>query len=301
VYLVLRPNLLSMYKTAEETKLRHQVNLSDLTAVASRKDPKHRRLHVFSIFSPEKNYHFQAASEAELREWVDLIQREARIEEEKVDLKSSSKDGAWQEDRHMSSSPEPSDRNTAKPSGHESANTPYPPRRYSHTLEYSGNELASASDLSDAGPSKRISKMPVAPTVQKQVPTIATQQAQAPGQTKAPTGSSINHDDDERVVWHGYLLRLKSSKGVRQWRKVWMVLRQKNLVIYKNEEEYRAELVIPMPSLISAVEIDPISKSKKHCMQIIVEDKTYRFCAKDEEILAKCLGAFKSVLARRDR
>jgi hypothetical protein len=48
--------------------------------------------------------------------------------------------------------------------------------------------------------------------------------------------------------------------------------------------------------IVSAVEIDAMSKSKKDCMQIITEDKTYRFCAPDEESLAKWLGALKSQL-----
>jgi hypothetical protein len=65
-------------------------------------------------------------------------------------------------------------------------------------------------------------------------------------------------------------------------------------------QEYRADLVLPMSSVISVVEIDPISRSKKHCLQIIGEEKTYRFAAKDEEVLARCLGSFKSILAKRD-
>ena len=54
-----------------------------------------------------------------------------------------------------------------------------------------------------------------------------------------------------------------------------------------------------MSSIINAVEIDPISRSKTHCMQIIAEDRSYRFCAIDEDALAKWLGALKSQLARK--
>ena len=54
-----------------------------------------------------------------------------------------------------------------------------------------------------------------------------------------------------------------------------------------------------MSSIINAAEIDPISRSKQYCLQIIAENKTYRFCAPDEDALAKWLGAIKSVLARR--
>ena len=42
-----------------------------------------------------------------------------------------------------------------------------------------------------------------------------------------------------------------------------------------------------------------MSKSKSYCMQIIAEDKSYRFCAMSEEALARSLGALKSQLARK--
>ncbi len=53
-----------------------------------------------------------------------------------------------------------------------------------------------------------------------------------------------------------------------------------------------------MENIIDAVEIDPISKSKRHCMQLILENKTYKLAAKDEEVLTKWLGAFKSTIAK---
>lgn len=105
--------------------------------------------------------------------------------------------------------------------------------------------------------------------------------------------------DDERVMCHGWIYLLKSTSGVRQWKKVWMVLRPKALAVYKNEEEYTAMIVLPFSTVIDAVEIDAISKSKTACMQVISEERNYRFCAMDEESLAKWLGAFKSLLAKR--
>ena len=64
-------------------------------------------------------------------------------------------------------------------------------------------------------------------------------------------------------------------------------------------QEYSAHLLIPLSNIISAVEIDPVSRSKAHCMQIIAEDRSYRFCAPSEDALARWLGAVKSQLARR--
>lgn len=105
--------------------------------------------------------------------------------------------------------------------------------------------------------------------------------------------------DEERIIYHGWIYLLKSKSGVRQWKKVWMVMRPKQLALYKNEEEYTAQLILPFPSIIDVVEIDPISRTKTSCMQIITEERNYRFCALDEESLAKWLGAFKSLLSKR--
>jgi hypothetical protein len=55
-----------------------------------------------------------------------------------------------------------------------------------------------------------------------------------------------------------------------------------------------------MSQIINAAEIDPVSKSKKFCLQIVAEEKTYRFCAPNEESLTKWLGSLKSVLSRRN-
>jgi hypothetical protein len=78
-----------------------------------------------------------------------------------------------------------------------------------------------------------------------------------------------------------------------------MVVRPRALALYKNEEEYRPLLILPFESIIDAVEIDPISRSKKYCLQVLSEERNYRFCALSEDCLNRWLGAFKSVLSRR--
>jgi hypothetical protein len=105
--------------------------------------------------------------------------------------------------------------------------------------------------------------------------------------------------DDERVVYHGWLYVLKSKGGVRQWKKIWVVLRPKGLAFYKSDEEYSATHILPFSSIIDAVDIDSVSRSKQYCMQVISEEKNFRFCAPDENSLAKWLGAFKSLLIKR--
>jgi hypothetical protein len=56
-----------------------------------------------------------------------------------------------------------------------------------------------------------------------------------------------------------------------------------------------------MSQVINAAEIDPISRSKSFCLQIIAEERSYRFSAPNEETLARWLGALKSVVVTRKK
>ncbi|MCJ1308940.1 hypothetical protein MMC25_002595 [Agyrium rufum] len=367
-HLVLRPNLLSIYKNASEEKLHKQISLSELDAVATLKDPKQRRAHLFGLFSPSRNYHFQAPSEKEMRSWVDLIKAEARIDEEEQEVigkgaltrresrathrtsATAQAVASMQErlarERFASSSPEPMDfgsRGTTRDGVRIPGAGAGTMGIMSGTdLDYSGNDMAGSysEDFSDSFPAHylagrssasltgpppilspmqhKTSKMDHSPRARHHALSVTS--APRPDvsqelsiQTHTPPTTGINTItsstsappvvspvlSNERVMMHGYLLYLKTQNGIRAWKRLWLVLRPKNLAFYKNEEEYAARLIIPLSNIISAVEIDPVSRTKRHCLQIIAEDRTYRFCAEGEEILARWLGALKSLIVRR--
>ncbi|KAF2112956.1 hypothetical protein BDV96DRAFT_549645 [Lophiotrema nucula] len=296
IYLVLRPNLLSIYKNKNETKLRHQITLSDITAVARQKDAKKKVDHVFGIFSPARNYHLGAPNEKDAQEWVDLIRTEARIGEDEEEMVVLSPTGTkntfsgfgkiLKRDNVGSSSSEAEQR----PSSSAPREQMHSARRPSHTLTYSGNERGSFSDFSDTGG--------VQAAFQDSLQSLPPNPQQQDRNTSQVSNVGAT-PDDERVIYHGWLYVLKAKGGIRQWKKVWVVLRPKALGIYKNGEEYSANLIIPFSNIIDAVEIDPVSKTKQYCMQIISEEKNLRFCASNDDILAKWLGAFKSLLVKR--
>lgn len=310
---MLRPNYLSIYKDEKEDKLRHKIRLSDLTAVAFLKDPKQKRQNVFGLFSPSRNYHLEASLKKDVEEWVDLIRKEARIEEEEEEMLLQSPGGnatgtysgferAMQQhnehrrlhdERLGSSSPEPADPIPMTP--RTKALGLSMTRRTSHTFEYSGNELSDMSETDNTRArgmsSVSIPEESFAVKSPGLRPTLGARNA---------SQMSVNVEQDpERIVWQGYLLYLKTKGGVRQWKDLWVVLRPKNITFYKNDSEYSPILIISMSSVINAVEIDPLSKTKRHCLQIITEEKSYKFCAHNEETLDKSLGAFKSLLAKR--
>jgi len=193
-------------------------------------------------------------------------------------------------------------------------------------IEYSGPDHGSYSDFSDAaGPAARMSALSLSygdvrpstsssrrpqhqphsiygsiPTRQPTEPRTLNQTTNPATATNSqPTPQQPPPDDSERVLYHGYIHLLKSKSGVRQWKKLWMVLRSRALALYKTEEEYTALLILPFHTIIDVVEIDAISRGRTSCMQVLSEERNYRFCAVDEESLARWLGAFKSLLSRR--
>ncbi|RKU43582.1 hypothetical protein DL546_005463 [Coniochaeta pulveracea] len=317
VYLVLRPNTLSIYKSDKEDRLRHKIFLSDLTAVTLLKDPKQKRHNVFGLFSPARNFHFQASTLKDAKEWVEYIRKDARIEEEEEEMflaspviqgpsymgfmaqEGGSNNALTGHERLASSSPE----------AHETVvpvlvTTPPTMRRPSvrrasqiDSSGMSGAELASHSDFSDAevgriGPSmENLSIHPTFTPIDR--PDLGTNSA------SQASGLNAFEQDPDRVIWQGRLWFLRNKTGVRQWKNMWAVLRPRNFILYKDESEYSARYIFQMSSIVNVVDIDPVSRSKTHCLQLITDEKGYKFCAHDEETLVRCLGAFKSLLAKR--
>lgn len=186
-------------------------------------------------------------------------------------------------------------------------------RRLSYALEssgLSGNEMLSYSDFSDNEVQRvhgaSYENLAVKPPTEAKVPATQPRQPILPGQRPETSGRSASQvsavtaeQESERVIWQGSLWMQRTKGGVRKWKSMWGVLRARQLVLYKDESEYAAQSIIEVSDVVNVVEIDPVSRSKTNCLQIITEEKTYRFCAPDEESLVQFLGAFKSLLAKR--
>jgi hypothetical protein len=310
---VLRPNTLSLYKSDKEEKLRHKIYLSDLTAVTLLKDPKGKRLNVFGLFSPSKNYHFQAPTLQDAQEWVERIRRDARIEEEEEEMFLASpmvrQPTFFQGDKVEDSGPN----RVASPLDRLPSSSPEPleapirsfgksyVRRPSQldSSGLSGAELASHSDFSDSD-MRRIPGASFESLAVQSPPTSSGPNRPALGVLNSNQLSGVQLDSDpDRVIWQGWMWFQRSKGGVRQWKKSWAALRPRNLILYKDETESSVLFVLYMSSIVNVVDIDPVSRTKKHCLQIITDEKSYRFCTRDEETLVQCLGAFKSLLAKR--
>jgi hypothetical protein len=310
-YLVLRPNLLSIYQNEDESGLRASVTLSDVTAVAPVK--KTHTENVFGVFSPSKNYHFQGTSAQDTADWIERIRNEARVDTmDEVELASPTLPFDHKEsptydttdefsgDDHVAGSVQADviQRPMLAKNGLPNAST----KRMSHLNEYSGNELNNShSDFSDA-PVGSLPKSMASSLPRSSILTPIASDQNLPPDTGRNGSQMSGFDvtvDSERVIRQGWLQVLRSKGGVKQWKNWWVVLRPKTLSFYKNEQEYSIVKLFSMSSVIDAAEVDPVSRSKQFCLQLILEDKAYKCCAPDEESLAKWLGSLKSVLAKR--
>ena len=335
--LVLRPNVLSLYKDEDATELLASINLSDVTDVATVR--KTNTKNVFGIFSPSKNYHIQGQSQQDTNDWVARIRNEAPIDADEAFLMASPENrqvrkGEQQPTYETSdfsdtfddrgSSPEPSYGSLRARKGRSRANTAQ--RIPSQIHEYSGNEIVtSQSDFSDGPfgslPRSHLGTSPMnIPTGQDSYPPLAAATTTMTSISRPsalrntsevsvddiahpnnPYSSSTQPPDPSRVIRQGYLLILRRSSGVRTWKRLWVVLRPISLSFYKSEAEYSVVKLINTASIINAADIDPVSRSKNFCFQIILEDKTYRFACTDEEDLNAWVGSLKSVLSRMKR
>ncbi|KAK6350075.1 hypothetical protein TWF696_006322 [Orbilia brochopaga] len=316
---VLRGSAIGIYKDEQEKKLHRQIQLSELTACAPLKAD--RRPHVFGLFSPARNYHLQASSEKELEQWVKTVREVACLEETDEQLLLSPTAAEAQPIPIPGASVYQAGPSSPTARAHDGAVG-------SFTLDYSGASMSSTSELGGmvsqsslamplGGESSTASAfrptsppataMSAATAVSGTSPgTLAAQHSgttpEVGVQRQASELSELEGQlNDSRVVWHGYLYFLKSKSGIRSWKKIWVVLRPRNVALYKNDEEYRALKLIPLENVIDAVEINALSKSKQHCMQLILDNKSYRFAASNEENLTKWLGAIKSTLAKSRR
>ncbi|KAJ5433081.1 uncharacterized protein N7458_012237 [Penicillium daleae] len=289
-YLVLRPNLLSVYKDEETTRLRVSISLSEVTAVAPVKSSRSNRKHVFGIFTPSKNYRFEALSERDAEDWINRIRGETPADEDEAAFLALSRkrDPPAIHKQLIEDTTEHSDFEGAS-AGAGRASSP----EIGHGL---------SSKLSDNGPpptrNSRLRSMPSIHTLSLSAP--EDKPMSLPRDTSRQSDLAILRDP-ERVVCQGYLQGLRIKGTVRQWKRLWVVLRSKSLAFYKDDQEYSAIKIISMSQVIDAAEIDPMSRSKTFCMQIIAEEKTYRLCAPDEESLARWLGSLKSILVARKK
>jgi hypothetical protein len=253
-HLVLRPLNASIYNDAEHTKIRHQISLSDITAVARRKDPKKPSDGFFTIYTPSRNFHFDARTQNEAGEWIERIRGAARIDEYETGLETGL---ATSEDEGLETTTgAPGSSGMVGPSG--PRNIPGAVGSAQARRQFSGSHgaqdqfgasvgsFSSISSLGAAnfpGSSLSLSLSPPQGTTATNI-TTTDSNSQAQSHQGKWTGSTPSRQvsqaaaevDQERVLRDGWMYLLKSKGGVKKWKPVWTVLRARTLAIYPNEQ-----------------------------------------------------------------
>lgn len=217
---------------------------------------------MFGVFSPSRNFHLEAPTEKEAQQWVECIRREARFDEEEEEMILASPTGAKSAYNGFGRSATvrqppmaPLNRMDSSSSDQEGRTQGARPRdipsglrrtRDSSTfMDYSGNEDASYTDFSDTGPvglqdsslsiSQQLQTGGGVATPKQDDPVYLNQVASLPQASTQSSGINVQQDE-ERVVYHGWLYVLKSKGAVKQWKRLWVVLRPKSLALYKDED-----------------------------------------------------------------
>lgn len=189
---------------------------------------------------------------------MELIRHEARIDEDEHETYLGSPTAAaaleaqseltgqdhWVREQLGSSSPEPLE----VPARHSTTTRdgiriPGIRRPSVQELEYSGDELAHYSDFSDTPPQSYTQAPSFGSFIKRNQRVVSVHNTPYAPDQRAATKRNVSQTsgfhtelDEERVIWHGYLLCLKTKGGVRQWKKLWVVLRPKSLAFYKNDD-----------------------------------------------------------------
>lgn len=273
VYLVLRPNLLSVYKDEDEAKLLLSITLTEVTAVAPVSSTRHPRDFTWSIFTPSKNYSFQSVSDQNAQDWIERIWSELHVDEEEEAIIAKSK----LQSGHFSTTSDPDDQQGGITASElsdfgESDQQQPAPRVMSPSpeltgtqsrgqglpfiQEFSGNELTEFSDFSDGPDSQarvqqRLSKLSSSKAGGGAPASITANPSDQPHRSFLARESGPLGDPD-RVIYQGYLQVLSSKRGVRQWKNLWVVLRPVSLALYKDDKVFPPfSITTPFISLLS--------------------------------------------------
>lgn len=211
---------------------------------------------MWGIFSPSQNYRFQSISEQDAKGWIDRIRAEVHSDEEEEAIVAQSKSTKQTggptvytsegEDHAGIIASEYSDIGetdhtvlSSSPELMRTLSLDHRGKSLPFAQDYSGNDLTEYSDLSDGpGGSSRPSRPQKLPPKRED---SSDQTAPRHSLAREPIASGVL-GDPERVICHGWLQCLHSKRGVRQWKKVWVVLRPVSLALYKDERVHPLSL-----------------------------------------------------------
>ncbi|KAG5369787.1 putative PH domain-containing protein [Yarrowia sp. C11] len=309
-WVVLRAQGLSVYKDEREYEPVRVIPAEEIMSVALLDDLN------FAVFTSSINHHFKSEARTDAESWVAQLKEVGKraadnvVDAQKREREASSTASASKEhvgipivvDTCLAAATSPHEHL------HSYSNHPHSPHMdaaHSHT-EYSGDDVFSSQSEWDEDKSP-LSKSPIGDpqhfhdsfkTESKphNPPKISTN---SPPQSSGPSPTSPSPPSPSRscLIAEGPLLRLK--KRYNQWQRQYAVLTTESLSFYKTQSSAHLHKkpikTIAVDQLLDVVELDPLSKSKPFCMQLITPAKRIRFSLDSEADLTKWLVAIKSI------
>lgn len=328
-WVVLRAQGLSVYKDEREYEPVRVIPAEEIMSVALLDDLN------FAVFTSSINHHFKSDSRADSESWVGQLKEVGKraadnVVDAQIRERAASSNSAF---TSAAALPPPGQIPivvdtcmVASPHSqlHSYSNHPHSPHldasgTHSHT-EYSGDDVFSSQSEWDEDKSP-LSKSPIGEkhhfhdltahannthtntntnttggATKVTPPTISTN---SPPQSSGPSPTSPTPPSPSKssLIAEGSLLRLK--KRYNQWQRQYAVLTVDSLSFYKSQssahQHKKPIKTIPVDQLLDVVELDPLSKSKPYCMQLITPAKRIRFSLDSEPELTKWLVAIKSI------
>ncbi|CAG8448335.1 158_t:CDS:2 [Acaulospora morrowiae] len=266
-WFVLRPTKLAYYKSDKEYELLRILDLNDIRAVAEVK--LKNRTDVFGIVTPKRTYYVQAVNKKELEEWVDVINK---VKKEVQDDEFLDKDDEGiQADSEIA---------TSKKGKSQARNS---------------RSLKLETQLSPGQMSPEVES----PTIDHQASQFqSTEKGEGDNShvslSRVSAGSIHNGPSSPTSPMAGQFVPERKDT----WKKRWFVLKNTKLCYYKDHEGKRAHKNINLSDILDAIEIDDVSKSKKHCFKIITPKRNYICCAASEELQVAWLASLQMALEK---
>lgn len=292
-WVVLRAEALSVYKDEREYEPVRVIPAEEIMSVALLDDLN------FAVFTSSINHHFKSDSKTDSESWVAQLKEVGkRAAENVVDAQKRERAASKP---HVEIPIVVDTCFSPHSQLHSYSNHPHSPHldtaNHSHT-EYSGDDVFSSQSEWDEDKSP-LSKSPIGEFSQfydLKPPRISTN---SPPQSSGPSPTSPTPPSPSKssLIAEGPLLRLK--KRYNQWQRQYAVLTVDSLSFYKSQssanQHKKPIKTIPVDQLLDVVELDPLSKSKTFCMQLITPAKRIRFSLDSEIELTKWLVAIKSI------
>lgn len=319
-WFVLRERQLTYYKDETEYKPRQVIATADIMTAAMVTD-QHRPGH-FAVYTSQRTIHLRDENANEARDWVELIRHAANAVAESILSSSFQRLQTPSYANEIITNPP----NMAPLDSVLVGATTSPSQRVSLGDYASGVGVGGerggerggvggvGRGVGERGGERREGDMLVGPhytlvphgSMSSQGSIVQSDMTSQEYAVESSSPENRDHEEytdeefdveNEKIIKQGYLYRLKNRYN--QWKRQWVVLSTARVLLFKSDNIHKTPVKsLGLDTIADAVDIEPLSKSKTLCMQLITDKHRVKFCAESEDELTSWLASFKAALSR---